>query len=158
VPAKRAAERIVLDSPIPTTIIRSTLWHECATNPAAVVFNDREVLAEDWLIQPIAADTVADVLVEAALSQTRMPRTITGPQRVRLPELVAKLLARRSDGRRIRTVSPVLTALAHGVLLAPDHAIPLGPDIETWLQTLAPAGAEISPPGDSGELLDGPMA
>ena len=61
--AKRAAEKIVLDSPVPTTIVKSTLWHECATNPAAVVFNDREVVAEAWLIQPIAADTVADVLV-----------------------------------------------------------------------------------------------
>jgi hypothetical protein len=148
----------VLHSPVPTTIIKSTLWHECATNPAAVIFNDREVLAQDWLIQPIAADTVADVLVEAALSQTRVPRTITGPQRVRLPELVAKLLAWRGDGRRVRTVPPALTVLAHGALLAPDHAVPLGPDIDTWLQTLAPAGAKISPPDDSGELLDGPMA
>jgi dTDP-4-dehydrorhamnose reductase len=155
---KRAAERIVLDSPVSTTIIKSPLWHECATNPAAVVFNDHEVLVEDWLIQPIAADTVADVLVEAALSQTRVPRTITGPQRVRLPELVAKLLARRGDGRRIRTVAPALTALAHGALLARDHAVALGPDVDTWLQTLAPAGADISPPGDGGELQDGPMA
>jgi hypothetical protein len=33
-----------------------------------VICNDREVTAQDWLIQPIAADTVADVLVEAALA------------------------------------------------------------------------------------------
>jgi uncharacterized protein YbjT (DUF2867 family) len=157
--AKRTAERIALDSRVPTTIVKSTLWHECTTNPAAVILNDREVVAEDWLIQPIAADTVADVLVEAALSQTRMPRTITGPQLIRLPELVAKLIARQGDGRRIRTVQPVLTALAHGALLAADHAVRLGPDVDGWVQTLAPASPQISPPDmDSGELVDGPMA
>jgi len=43
-----------------------------------VNFDDGEVVAQDWLIQPVAADTVADVLVQAALGQTRMPRTITG--------------------------------------------------------------------------------
>jgi uncharacterized protein YbjT (DUF2867 family) len=149
--AKRAAEKIVLDSPVPTTIVKSTLWHECATNPAAVVFNDREVVAEDWLIQPIAADTVADVLVEAALGQLRMPRIITGPQPIRLPDLVAKLLKRQGDARRLRAVQPALTALAHGALLAPDHAVRLGPDVDSWLQTLAPAGA-------NDEHLNGPGA
>jgi len=56
-------------------------------------------------------------------------------------------------------VQPVLTALAHGALLAPDHAVALGPDVDTWLQTLPPAGARSTPPGaDSGEVLDGPGA
>jgi uncharacterized protein YbjT (DUF2867 family) len=119
------AEQIVLDSRVPTMIVKSTLWHECATNPAAVVFNDREVVAEDWLIQPIAADTAAEVLVEAALGQSRMPRTITGPQPIPLPELVARLLAWQGDPRRLRAVQPVLTTLAHGALLAPEHAVPL---------------------------------
>ena len=125
--AKRAAEKIALDSPVPTTIVKSTLWHECTTNPAAVAFNGREVVAEDWLIQPVAADTVADVLVEAALGQSRMPRTITGPEPVRLPELVTKLLASRGDPRPLRAVQPVLTGLAIGALLALDHAVALGP-------------------------------
>jgi hypothetical protein len=34
--------------------------------------------------------------------------------------------------------------------------VPLGPDVDAWLQTIAPTGMDISPPGDSGELLDGP--
>jgi hypothetical protein len=56
-------------------------------------------------------------------------------------------------------VQPVLTALAHGALLAPEHAVSLGSDVDTWLRTLAPAGAGTSPPRlDSGELLDGPGA
>ena len=120
--------------------MKSTPWYESATGPAGPVDCDRdEVIVEDWLIQPIAADTVADVLVETALGQTRTPRTITGPDAIRLPELTSKVLARQGDSRRVRSVQPAVPALAAGALLAPDHAIVLGPDVETWLRTLAPA-------------------
>ncbi|BBZ37984.1 hypothetical protein MCNS_10470 [Mycobacterium conspicuum] len=134
--AKRAAKKIVLDSQVPATIVTSTQFHEFATNPAAVICNDDEVIVQDWLIQPVAADTVADVLVEAALAQTRAPRTITGPHAIRLPRLTAKYLAAQGDKRRVRAVKPVPAALAAGVLLAPSHAAVVGPDVDTWLQTL----------------------
>jgi uncharacterized protein YbjT (DUF2867 family) len=128
--------------------VKSTQWYESVTE---VIYKDGEVVAEDWLIQPIAADTVADVLVEAALGQTRVPRTITGPEVVRLPELMSKLLAAQGDVRRVRTLEPVMTPLAVGALLAPHHAVVLGPDVETWLDTLAaerissghPSSAEV---------------
>jgi uncharacterized protein YbjT (DUF2867 family) len=148
---KRAAKEIVLDGPVPVTLVKSTQWHEFATNPAAVSCSDGEVVVEDWLIQPIAADTVADVLVEAALAQTRTPRTITGPQDIRLPELTSKLLALQGDGRRVRTVQPALPALAGGALLAPHHAMVLGPDVDTWLTALATDGAQSSPPADESQ-------
>lgn len=135
--AKREAEEIVLDSPIRATIVKSTQWHESATSPDLVIYNDGEVAVQDWLIQPIAADTVADVLIQAALGQTRAPRTITGPQVIRLPELASKVLAIQGDRRRVRAVEPILIPLAMGALLAPDHAIVLGPDVDTWLNSLA---------------------
>lgn len=137
--AKRAAEEVVLGGLVPATIVKSTQWHEVATNPKAVNLCDGEVVAQDWLIQPVAADTVADVLVEAALSQTRTPRTITGPEAIRLPELVSKLLASQGDDRRVCVAEPALAAFSRGALLAPDHAVVLGPDIDTWLATLASA-------------------
>jgi hypothetical protein len=148
--AKRAAEDVVRNGPVPATIVKSTHFLEFATNPAAVTLNDHEVLVQDWLIQPIAADTVADVLVQAALAQTRSPRTITGPHAIRLPALTSKLLAVQGDRRRVRAVQPALTALAVGALLAPDHAIALGPDIDTWLDTFAaaattPTAEDLSP-------------
>lgn len=135
--AKRAAKDIVLSSQVPTTIVKSTQFHEFATDPASVICNDLEVIAQDWLIQPIAAGTVADVLVEAALAQTRTPRTITGPHAIRLPRLAAKVLASQGDKRRVVAAKPRLSALATGALLAPHHAAVLGPDVDTWLQTLA---------------------
>lgn len=136
--AKRAAKEILLDGPVPTTIVKSTQWYEFATNPAAVNASDGEVVVEDWLIQPIAADTVADVLVEAALGQAHKPRTITGPHPIRLPELTSKVLSRQGDSRAVRTVPPPVNGLATGALLATDHAVIVGPDVETWLSTLAP--------------------
>jgi uncharacterized protein YbjT (DUF2867 family) len=139
--AKRAAEEIVRESLVPATIVKSTLWHEFATNPVGVNFDDGEVVAQDWLIQPVAADTVADVLVQAALGQTRMPRTITGPEAIRLPELVSKLLARQGDGRPVRVGEAALAGFSTGALLAPDHAVVLGPDVATWLKSLASGGA-----------------
>jgi uncharacterized protein YbjT (DUF2867 family) len=155
--AKRAAEDVVLEGRVPATIVKSTHWYEFATNPTAVNLNDGEVVTQDWLIQPIAADTVADVLVETALGQTRMPRTITGPEAIRLPELVSKLLASQGDNRRVRAVEPTLDALAVGGLLPPEHAIVLGPDVDTWLDTLAPDGAADNAPAVAGaEDLNGP--
>ncbi|MBD4159995.1 nucleoside-diphosphate sugar epimerase, partial [Xanthomonas citri pv. citri] len=83
---------------------------------------------EDWLVQPVAADAVADVLVEAALGRAgTATRTVTGPEVVRLPELTTKLLNRLGDARPVRVTAPALPALSEGVLLAPDNATVLGP-------------------------------
>ncbi len=148
---KRAAKEILLDGPVRTTIVKSTHFCEFATSPAAVTHDGDEVMVQDWLIQPIAADTVADVLVEAALGQTHTPRTITGPHAIRLPELTSKLLARQGDGRRVRTVQPAVAALAAGALLPSDHAVVVGPDVEIWLRTLAPDGMDGSQAEDGGK-------
>ena len=45
--AKRAAKEIVLDSPVPATIVKSTQWYEFASNPAAVTSHDGEVVVQD---------------------------------------------------------------------------------------------------------------
>lgn len=140
--AKREAKEILLDGPVPATIVKSTQWYEFATNHDAVTCNVNEVIVEDWLIQPIAADTVADVLVESALGQTHSPRTITGPDAIRLPDLTSKLLAQQGDSREVRTVEPAVAALGAGALLASGQAIVVGPDVDTWLQTLAPSSTD----------------
>src|SRR5699024_5277348 len=64
--AKRAQEQVLQDTAFPATIIRSSQWYEFATNPSAVTFYDDRIEVQDWLIQPIAVDTVAEVLVDAA--------------------------------------------------------------------------------------------
>jgi hypothetical protein len=134
--AKRLQREIVLHSRVPTTIVKSTQWHEFAANPAAVTFSPTEVVVQDWLIQPIAADSVAEVLVVAATGTQSVPRTITGPDVIRLPDLTSKLLDAQGDQRHVRTADPPLDALADGALLAPDHAVAIGPTVDTWLETI----------------------
>ncbi|BBX39691.1 LysR family transcriptional regulator [Mycobacterium simiae] len=142
---KRVAKEIVLAGPVPATIVKSTQWHEFATSPSAVTCGDDEVVVEDWLIQPIAADVVADVVVEAGLAQTRAPRIVTGPQPIRLPEPASKLLAAHDDQRRVRPVQPVTAGLAEGALLGRQNAMVLGPDVETWLNHQTAADPTASP-------------
>lgn len=138
--AKRAQEAIVSGSPVRSTLVKTSQWHEFATNPAAVTLQEDEVLVQDWLVQPVAADTVAEVLVETALGEQGTPtRLITGPEVIRLPELTARLLARLGDTRPVRVAPPRLAALAEGVLLAPEPAEVLPPDVETWLGTRRPS-------------------
>jgi hypothetical protein len=110
--------------------------------------NDGEIVAQDWLIQPVAADTVADVLVEAALGKMRTPRTITGPQVIRLPEHASRLPTLQGDDRRVRAVEPALTPFAVAALLTPDHAVVLGPDVDTWLDTAATDSARSGAPAE----------
>jgi uncharacterized protein YbjT (DUF2867 family) len=99
--AKRDQEQIVSSSGVPSTIVRSTQWYEFATNPTAVTFQEDQVVVQDWLIQPIAADTVADVLVEAALGgPSASPRIIAGPEVMRLPDLTTKCSPHEASNAR----------------------------------------------------------
>ena len=135
--AKRKQEEIVGNSNLDATILKTTQWHEFATNPAAVTFYDDEVLVQDWLLQPVAADTVADVLVGEALSpSSENLLSITGPEKIRLPELTGRMLEALGDSRPVRSTEPPLAALSDGVLLAPEDARVVGPDVEIWLGSL----------------------
>jgi uncharacterized protein YbjT (DUF2867 family) len=135
--AKREQEQIVRSSPLRTTVLRTTQWHEFATNPSAVTCTAEDVLVQDWLIQPVAVDAVAEVLAGLALEGSAEPtRIIAGPEVVRLPDLTRRLLERRADPRRVRAVPPVVAALGEGALLAPADATVLGPTVDGWLDTL----------------------
>jgi len=135
--AKRDQEKIIGDSAVPATIVKTTQWHEFATNPAAVTFHDQRVEVQDWLVQPIAADTVAEVLVHEAVQPSGRQRIlVTGPERIRLPELARRRLAALDDPRPVQVIEPYLPELARGVLAAPTDAKVLGPNLEEWLATL----------------------
>lgn len=135
--AKRKQEEIVKNSNLDATILKTTQWNEFATNPAAVTFHENEVLVQDWLVQPVAADTVADVLVQKATSPSSESLvSITGPEKIRLPELTRRMLETLGDRRPVRSTKPPLAALSDGVLLAAEDAKVMGPDVDTWLGSL----------------------
>jgi uncharacterized protein YbjT (DUF2867 family) len=131
--AKREQERVIRDSALPATIVRSTQWYEFATNPSVVAETENAVEVQDWLIQPIAARAVAEVLVDEA-SARHESRSISGPQVIALPELTARVLAVRGDHRPVVAVPAVIESLSRGLLLAPSTAELIGPDLETWLR------------------------
>ena len=56
-------------------MVRSTQWMEFALNPGAVTQSDDQVRVEDWLVQPIAVDEVARVLVEASSGSVVIDRS-----------------------------------------------------------------------------------
>lgn len=133
--AKRAQENAVRDGRISHSIVRSTQWHEYAMNPGSVTEHTDRVDVEDWLIQPIAAASVAEILVETALDR-QVRREVAGPAPMRLPDLTALYLDAIGDSRTVVPVSPALPELADGVLLAPEGADTHGPDASAWAADL----------------------
>ncbi|MFJ4711509.1 SDR family oxidoreductase [Streptomyces sp. NPDC088785] len=133
--AKREQERAVAASGLRGTVVKTTQWHEFATNPAAVAFGDDEVTVGDWLVQPVAADAVAEVVADLVVADDA-PQVVelSGPETVRLPELTARLLAARGDDRPVRTVPAEIPELAEGVQLAPATARVIGPSVAQWLR------------------------
>lgn len=135
--AKREQESIIGESGLNATIVKTTQWYEFATNPAAVVFHDDRVEVQDWLVQPVAADTVADVLVREALDTSGGGQVlIAGPERIRLPELARRRLKTLGDERPVHAIEPDLPVLAEGALLAWERAKVMGPGLEEWLASL----------------------
>ncbi|WP_307849553.1 SDR family oxidoreductase [Qaidamihabitans albus] len=136
--AKREQEKIVAASGLRTSMVKTTQWHEFATNPAAVTLGSEEVLVQDWLIQPVAADAVAEVVADHALDRSTPARVeLAGPEQIRLPTLTRRLLSVRQDDRPVRIVPPGLPALSDGVLLAPESAEIVGPTVAEWLEVYA---------------------
>ena len=133
--AKRTQEEAVRDSGIPHSIVRSAQWHEYAMNPGSVTEHADRVDVEDWLIQPVAAASLATVLVATALDRQSW-REVAGLSPMRLPDLTALYLNTIGDPRTVVPVSPALQKLADGLLLAPDAAELHGPAASDWVASL----------------------
>lgn len=102
-----------------------------------MTFHADKVEVQDWLVQPVAADAVADVLVQEVLKPSNESRVlITGPEQIRLPDLTRRLLDARGDSLPVHTTEPHFPELKEGVLLAPAEARVVGPDVEGWLSTV----------------------
>ncbi|MCF8569924.1 SDR family oxidoreductase [Gordonia sp. HY002] len=132
--AKRAQEKVVAASAVPHAIVRSAQWMEFALNPAAVEQFDTGVRVQDWVIQPIAVATVADVLVDTCADVR--DHEIAGPEQIRLPDLTARYLRTIGDPRTVDGIAAPIPELSEGVLLAPPNAEILGPGPDEWLAGL----------------------
>jgi uncharacterized protein YbjT (DUF2867 family) len=100
--AKVAQEKLIETSGIPYTIIRSTQFLEFLGAIAASSADGNIVRISPGLFQPIAADDVAAIVVDVALTAPRSGRVeIAGPERAPFNEFVARYLKAVGDPREV---------------------------------------------------------
>ena len=101
--AKHAQERLIEASGIPYTIVQATQFFEFLAGIAdGGAADGGTVRLSPALFQPMAADDVADVLMEVALGQPLNRRIeIGGPERIGMAEAVERFLQAKGDPRRV---------------------------------------------------------
>ena len=100
--AKLAQERLIKASGIPYTIVHSTQFMEFLPAIAKSCAVGEAVHLSPAYVQPIASDDVADVMAGVALAAPiNGTIEISGPERVRMSELVARYLKAIGDPREV---------------------------------------------------------
>jgi uncharacterized protein YbjT (DUF2867 family) len=140
--AKLAHETAAREGPLPVTVLRATQFHEFAGQILLRTRLGPVALAPRMVIQPIAARTVGEILVEVATQPDVSGCVeVAGPQREYLPDL-AQLTAHR-QGRRV-TVLPFSLpgkageAMRSGGQLPTGEVRVAGPDFDEWLEGTDP--------------------
>jgi len=102
--AKAAQEELIKGSAIPYTIVRATQFFEFAGGIAQSATEGDTVRLSPALMQPIAADDVADALADVAgadpLNETV---ELAGPELIRMDEFVRQFLHAAADARAVLT-------------------------------------------------------
>jgi uncharacterized protein YbjT (DUF2867 family) len=100
--AKLAQEKLIMASSIPHTIVRATQFFEFAGTIVKSATEGRTVRVPPVLMQPIAADDVAAVLIDVALAQPLNGMfELAGPEMIRQDELVRRLLNSSGDSSTV---------------------------------------------------------
>lgn len=102
--AKLAQEKLIKASGIPYTIVHSTQFMEFLPAIAKSGAVGEAVHLSPAYVQPIASDDVADAMANVALAAPiNGTIEISGPERVRMSELVARYLKASGDSRKVVT-------------------------------------------------------
>lgn len=100
--AKAAQEKLIADSSIPHTIVRSTQFFEFMDTIMKLASDGDAVRVPPAMIQPVAPDDVADALAEIAVAPPRNGIVeLAGSETICLNELVRLLLSAHEDPRRV---------------------------------------------------------
>jgi uncharacterized protein YbjT (DUF2867 family) len=146
--AKVAHEEAMLSGPIPVHVLRAAQFHEFVTQLVEWGTQGDVSYVQKMRTQPVAARTVAEALVDLAVSRESTPAPgpsgapiseIAGPQEEDLVDMARRLVARRGDPVRIEAVSdeadPDRDVFEKGGLLPGPNAILAGPTFEEWLDS-----------------------
>lgn len=138
--AKLVQENLVVSSPIPYSIVRSTQFFEFLKGITDAATSGRDVRLAPANIQPIASDDVALRIVEVATGKPLNGTIeIAGPDVYQLPELVSLYLTQLGDPRNV-TIDH--DAGYFGARLNTDTLVPTGKarlgstDFTAWLQSV----------------------
>lgn len=102
--AKDAQEKLINESDVPYSIVRATQFFEFVDGIAASATEGDSVRLPPALVQPIAAEDVAEAVTCTALGQpVNGVVEIAGPEQFGLDEFVGTGLAFRDDSRHIVT-------------------------------------------------------
>jgi uncharacterized protein YbjT (DUF2867 family) len=140
--AKLAQERLIEESPIPYTILRSTQFFEFLGSIGQEGTIGQTVHVSPALVQPIAADDVAATLATIAVNPpVNGIVEVAGPERVSLADLVRRFLVKTGDLRQVLADS---NARYYGAVLNDQSLTPgANPRIgstnfEEWFNTAKP--------------------
>ncbi|MFM0292468.1 MULTISPECIES: SDR family oxidoreductase [Paraburkholderia] len=138
--AKVAQEKLIETSGIPYTIIRSTQFMEFLGGIAASSADGNVIRVSPGLFQPIAADDVAAIVADVALTAPRNGIVeIAGPDRAPFNEIIARYLTAAGDPREV-VKDP--EARYFGGLVEKRSLVPLGEarlgriGLDEWLQLI----------------------
>lgn len=136
--AKLAQEKLIRESPVPYTILRSTQFFEFLRAIADSGTVGTTVLLSPAFFQPIAADDVAATLAEITLSPpVNGVIEVAGPERVRLSELIGRFLCETGDARTVEVDDNAryFGARLHDSSLTPGEDARLtSKSFEAWLR------------------------
>jgi uncharacterized protein YbjT (DUF2867 family) len=100
--AKVAQEKLIQESPIPYTILRSTQFFEFLRGIANAATVDQTVTVSSAQYQPIASDDVVEALADVTVSPPVNGMVeVAGPERIGMAELVQRYLTETGDTRHV---------------------------------------------------------
>jgi len=100
--AKLAQEKLIKDSSIPYSILRSTQFFEFIGRIPQASADGKSVRVSGALFQPIVSDDVVAALAELTLgSPVNGVVEVAGPERFRLDDLVQRVLTANGDKREV---------------------------------------------------------
>lgn len=123
--AKVAQEKVITESGVPYTIVRTTQFAEFTDAITESLTVADVVRVPDALIQPIPADEVAAAIAQAAAGEPRNGIVnIGGRQKIAFEQMARDALARKGDDTKAVIVDPEAryygATLATGSLITPD--------------------------------------
>jgi uncharacterized protein YbjT (DUF2867 family) len=127
--AKVAQEKAIKATDIPYTIVRATQFFEFIASLADAATDGQTVRLSNVLMQPLAADDIADAVAKIALQAPKNGYiNVAGPERRQLDDLARELLKAKHDPRQVVT-DPTLGYFGGQVpenALVPDNDALLG--------------------------------